>query len=507
MLGASNIAPAAEAGNPGVRSRKINFYPWDRASFSPIVLMGVPFDAVTTDEAVALIEKMIASGRPHHVVTANVDFLVKALSDFELHRILLDAHLVLCDGMPLVWASRWMGNPLPERVAGSDLVPLLMKAAAQRGYRVFLLGATLESNEQAAKNLRALYPSLIVAGHYSPPFAPLLEMDHAEIRCQIQQARPDLLLVSLGCPKQEKWIAMHYRSLGVPVCIGVGATIDFLAGRSRRAPRWMQHCGMEWIFRALQEPSRLLGRYARDLAVFSRAMLIQWFEMRRQEQSRSRKQCPILTTGRDWTRIKLPGRLDGETARLYGRAWQRGLARRRRCFLDLSGVEFIDSTGMGLLVRLQKRARSEGRGFVLLRPGEAVQSALEFMRLKELFLIAPTFEEALKLTAESRAGFAPREPSICWEGELTAANVDRVWNAVEFLTRTRQGTQICIDVSRLIFIDSAGVCLMLRAKKKAALMGANLVFTGIQPGVENILRMAKVESVLLDSRGLEGGTA
>src|SRR5882724_5575093 len=193
-----------------------------RQTNPPIAILGIPFDNITIAQALERIAEMVESRRPHYLVTANVDFLVQAQTDIELRRILFDAHLVLCDGTPLVWASRLLGNPLPERVAGADLVPLLIRVAAQRGYRLFLLGATPESAQRAVTNLYRQHPDLIIAGHYSPPFNKLLEMDHDEIRRRITEAAPDLLLISFGCPKQEKWIAMHYRSLGVPVAVGVG---------------------------------------------------------------------------------------------------------------------------------------------------------------------------------------------------------------------------------------------------------------------------------------------
>src|SRR5581483_3525673 len=186
-----------------------------------------------------------------------------------------DADGILCGRTPLLWASRWLGTPLPERVAGSDLVQQLIQREAEKGHRLFLLGASPEAGSQAAENLRQQYPGLAV-DHYAPPFQRLLEMDHDEICRRIAAFRPHVLFVSLGCPKQEKWIAMHYRLLGVPVSIGVGATIDFLAGRMKRAPRWMRHVGLEWAFRLLQEPRRLFRRYTKDLWVFGRKFIRQW---------------------------------------------------------------------------------------------------------------------------------------------------------------------------------------------------------------------------------------
>jgi len=118
------------------------------------------------------------------------------------------------------------------------------------------------------RNVEAKHPNIQIAGSHSPPFAPLDKMDHRGICDIVREAKPDLLLVSFGCPKQEKWIARNYTDLGVPVSIGVGATVDFLAGTVKRAPGWMQSAGMEWIYRLAQEPRRLLKRYATDLVVF-----------------------------------------------------------------------------------------------------------------------------------------------------------------------------------------------------------------------------------------------
>src|SRR6266487_3686157 len=123
----------------------------------PIALLGVPFDHLNMDGALERIDRMVASRQPHYVITANTDFLAQARRDVELRRILLEAHLVLCDGTPLVWASRLLGHPLPERVAGSDLVPLVLRLAAEKGHRLFFLGGTPESNEQAVANVRAQY--------------------------------------------------------------------------------------------------------------------------------------------------------------------------------------------------------------------------------------------------------------------------------------------------------------------------------------------------------------
>src|ERR1051326_4328647 len=146
----------------------------------PVAILGVRFDNVTIAETLEAIERMIATRQPHYAVTANVDFVVQAQHDVELRRIFFDAHLVLCDGTPLVWASRLLGNPLCERVAGGEVVPLLIGMAEERGHRLFLLGATPESSRQAVDRLREKHPKLLICGNYSPPFNKLLDMDHEE---------------------------------------------------------------------------------------------------------------------------------------------------------------------------------------------------------------------------------------------------------------------------------------------------------------------------------------
>jgi len=213
---------------------------------------------------------MIASGRPHAVVTANVDFLVQAQRDVELRRILLEADLVLCDGTPLAWASRWLGNALPERVAGADLAPHLMALAAQKGYRVFFLGAAPGVAAEAEARLLRQFPTLKIVGTYAPPFQHLLEMDHAEIVRRVRAARPDIPARLVWLPEAgEMDRDAPPCARGVPAAIGVGVRQStFSAGRVKRAPGWNAPLrGGVALPPVAQEPRRLLGRYATDFGV------------------------------------------------------------------------------------------------------------------------------------------------------------------------------------------------------------------------------------------------
>jgi N-acetylglucosaminyldiphosphoundecaprenol N-acetyl-beta-D-mannosaminyltransferase len=475
---------------------------------APIVLLGVPFDNVTTAETVALVERMVVSGRSHYLVTANVDFLVQAVRDVELRRILFEAHLVLCDGTPLLWASRWLGNRLSERVAGSDLVPLLIRIAAEKAYRIFFLGGSPIATVEAVKRLQVNYPDLIIAGHYSPPFKELLEMDHDEIKRRIESAKPDLLFVSFGCPKQEKWIAMHYRSLRVPVCIGVGGTIDFLAGRLARAPLWMQKTGTEWIFRLAQEPQRLFKRYATDGFYFGALLALQWFRMHLRSGQRLRPGgFDLQNQVAAHVELHCPEWLDAQAVSHDESLWAGAVADNTHLLLHLDKVRFIDSTGVGLLIRLRKRAALRDRLAVLVAPSSAVKRALESMRLWHFFLTAQDSVEALTLLENAAAAPATLKtsetstaPTLAWRGEITAANAEQVWSTTEVYLENRGQPEatLTLDLSAVSFMDSTGVGLMVRSKKQALKARAHIRFKGLQPAVRSVVRLSKLETYLLE---------
>jgi N-acetylglucosaminyldiphosphoundecaprenol N-acetyl-beta-D-mannosaminyltransferase len=471
-----------------------------------IAILGVPIDNVTMPQAVARIEDMIASRQPHYVATANVDFLVQALHDVELRRVLVDADLVLCDGTPLVWASRWLGNPLPARVAGADLVPRLVQQAAEKHHRIFFLGGAPEVVARAVINLQNQYPCLDIAGAYSPPFAPLLEMDHEEIVRRIRAARPDLLFVSFGCPKAEKWMAMHYRSLGVPVAIGVGGTIDFLAGRLKRAPAWMQRSGTEWIWRLLQEPRRLSRRYGKDFWFFTSAILRQWWRMQLRPHRRAQtSHSSTVIVEPTWQRVRAPECLDAAAVQRDRALWETEPP--RHWLLELEPVRFIDSTGVGLLVGLQKKLQVTGHKLILLAPRRAVLRVLRLMRLHDFFVFAVDATEAQRLIRDGgeepeapNAGTWPVTQPLQWQGEVTAANADRVWRQTQsqICAAETQQSPLVIDLSAVRFMDCSGLGVMVRAKKFAAERRVALRFASAHPNVQNVLRWARLESSLLE---------
>ena len=255
---------------------------------APVPLFGLKLDPVTLNGAVARLRGWIdewrADGRPigaaKVVVTPNVDHLVKLhrTDDPATTAAYRAADLTLADGTPVVAASRWFGSPVPERVPGSDLVPaLLASATAERPLTIFLLGAGPGVAEVAANNVARDWPHAEVVGTHCPPLG--FERDDAEnarILARLDAARPDVLVVGLGFPKQEKWVHAHRDRLACGTALCVGATIDFLAGNVARAPRWLGRVGLEWVFRLGLEPRRLAGRYANDLIHFPRVLWKEW---------------------------------------------------------------------------------------------------------------------------------------------------------------------------------------------------------------------------------------
>lgn len=242
-------------------------------------MFGVPITDVTMDETVALIGELVREGREHgrthQISTVNVDFLVNALEHDDVATILQHADVCLPDGMPVVWASKLLGMPVRERVAGADLVPLLIAASAASGWHVHLFGSTPAVADQANTLLRQRYPDARFTIDPGPMIPDVDRVDESVLQ-SIIDVDADILCVALGNPKQERFIAAHRDRLGVPVMIGVGGSLDMLVGEQHRAPAWMRKYGLEWVWRACLDPRRLGARYVRDARVFSPAIVREW---------------------------------------------------------------------------------------------------------------------------------------------------------------------------------------------------------------------------------------
>jgi N-acetylglucosaminyldiphosphoundecaprenol N-acetyl-beta-D-mannosaminyltransferase len=364
---------------------------WNRRS---VAVLGVPFDNVTMCEAIDLIEKKIEEPGFHQVATANVDFVVNAIYDQGMQEMLCSCDLIVPDGMPIVWASRLIGSRLKERVSGVDLVPRLAELAARRDYGIFLLGASETNSRKASEALKQRFPKLRIVGRYSPPVSPLAEMDHEKILSRIERAQPDILLVAMGHPKQEQWLAMHRHRLRVSLCMGVGASLDFLAGAVSRAPLWMQTAGLEWLYRAAQEPRRLSQRYLSDAYGLARHLPAQVAANAIQPR---RTTHPAIQTHRqgDISVISVHGDLSGALVAEFEQELGRVYQEDRHIVLNLAPTGYLGLDSVGYLVQLLKLMQRGDRQLCLAGMPPHISRVFRAARMHRFFISTSTVNDAL----------------------------------------------------------------------------------------------------------------
>jgi N-acetylglucosaminyldiphosphoundecaprenol N-acetyl-beta-D-mannosaminyltransferase len=374
---------------------------------SSVAILGVPIDNVTMQQALGAIEASIEEGGFHQIATANVDFLINSVHDLELKEILSTCFLVLPDGMPLVWASRLMGTSLQERVSGADLLPRLVGLAAIHDYSIFLLGSCEASSRGASRWISHHYPRVRVVGRYCPALATLEEMDHEDILLQIEAARPDILLVAFGNPKQEKWLAMHRHRLQVPVCIGIGGSLDLLSGQLPRAPLWMRKHGLEWFYRACREPARLGWRYARDASGLARYLTAQLAATAAQHKRLSLNSLTEETIGAA-TVLRVSGSLTGAPVGDFEREARLAVGAGHHLVLDFASTTYLGADALGALIHLGSVARQHNRELWLTGLRPFLSRLIQATQLQANFRVAPKVADALRR-------MAPAQTQLCIE--------------------------------------------------------------------------------------------
>ncbi|QDT01695.1 Putative N-acetylmannosaminyltransferase [Rubripirellula lacrimiformis] len=287
------VPPTHAAGNPSVSPDRI------AAPVPPVVapaapaakqipprtrkcsnVWGVPFDHVTLDQSIDAVDALIQQGTPSYVITANLNYAMLNHHDpASMGPVTRDAALILADGQPIVWRSRWNQEQLPERVAGSEMIYRLAKRSAEQGWGIYFLGGEPGVAATCADQLARQYPGLRIAGIESPPFRQLTDQEQADQDARIQNSGAQILLVAFGQPKGEKWIHQNYQRLGIPVSIQLGASFDFIAGTATRAPEIWQRFGMEWAYRMMTDPKRLVPRYAANAWFLIAALVEDWRQL------------------------------------------------------------------------------------------------------------------------------------------------------------------------------------------------------------------------------------
>lgn len=334
-------------------------------------LLGLPFDAVTLQEAVARIRTAIDTRTPCFVSTPNLNFLMAAQNNTNFRDSVIHSDMSLADGMPVVWLARLMGIPVPERVAGSDVFDALRNASGYKPIKVYFFGGPPGIAEQAAARINAERKGMECVGFESPGYGSVQDMSSAETLDKINRSGADFLVVSLGAAKGQAWIEHNQAALNVPVVSHLGAVVNFVVGNVQRAPRWMQKTGLEWLWRIKEEP-KLWRRYFNDgkallklfLTRIPSGLVYRW----RFKAHPVAGQAPAFrwVESDDARLIQLFGRCTQECLPAFRSACARWLELENTHTLDVSNVLYIDHAFLGTLLMLLAHAQKRGKPLQLV---------------------------------------------------------------------------------------------------------------------------------------------
>ena len=497
-----------------------------------IIVLGIPVDNLdmnaTVERIFSMIDSFAADGVPRQVATVNVDFVVNTLTwrldrirHPELIDILRRADLVTADGMPIVWISKLLGTPLTERVTGADLVSCLTEEAARSGKSIYLLGGREGVGEAAAEILTKRYPQLRIAGIDSP-FVHVenesLEWaaeDDLPIIDRINRAGPDILLIAFGNPKQEVWFHRNRKKLQVPVSIGIGGTFEFIAGTVRRAPPWIQKTGFEWLFRISQDPKRLWKRYFVGFFKFGLMMLpaIIYDRHRRRIMKAGNNDTQDLPSGHaepvqeticpSFKILHMPARFDVSFLHSDGGPQLEEQSADTRLVLDFNDTDFIDSSGLGLLVRLWRQSSEQHRSLFFLNVGPVLERFFKLNRMWDLFQdrifsrveeIGSSMEDAGTRPPFSHAlGMESGIAVLKLYGRLDAAQMAGL--DLDGLLADIGPTHGILDLSELNFVDSSGLALFIKLQKHMTRAEKQLVLCNPNDPVKQMLRITRLEKL------------
>ena len=473
-----------------------------------LVFLGVPFHNVTFDETIAWSLKRIRCRRPGYIVAANLDFLMQAWKDPELQRILIDADLVIADGMSVVMLSGFFGPKLKERVMAGDLVSVIAGPLAENGMSVFGLGAAPGMAQTALDNLQRANPGLKIAGAYSPPNADILDMNNSEIVDTVSKAEPDMLLLAFGAPKQEKWINMNIDQLNVPVSIGIGESLDFIAGAQKRAPKVFRAVGMECFWRMLSNPKRLSVRYIKNIfflmTAIVRVVFIRFFVS-------GRIANPVEIDPQDLAKFQAQSipyeNIASEMKSGRLRALTKSATERLAPVLDLRSVKWLNSVEIGTLLDLSRECGRNGKRLYLVNVTPRIKRFLMMSRLHH-YLQMP--ESVSGLAADLRIlthvsdswidhSADESQVRIMLPMEITAANrerleaeLEKVW--VEVVS-PRPDHSLFVDASGLDFVDSSGLGFLASLNKRAVGENRQIVWHGFHGKARKTIEISRMEAV------------
>jgi len=478
-----------------------------------IAILGIPIDNLNLGETVEHIFAMIYAfnrdQRPRQVATVNVDFVVNTLTwrlkhvrHPELLDILRRADLVTPDGMPIVWVSKLLGVPLKERVSGADLVPKLAQEAARHQKSIYFLGGRGNVGRQAADLLKNRYPNLKVVGTDAPfvhtegdALNGSEEEDQAIVK-RINRSGADILLIGFGNPKQEIWFDRNRTRLKVPVSIGIG----------------VQKTGLEWVYRITQDPWRLWKRYFVGFFKFGLMILpaVLYYRFKRLLYNLFHKKVsiptdsPSLAGETSATALKVitvPNTLDAAVVKTVRDEFEKKVSQYSNTVLDFSQVDFIDSSGLGLLVSLRRKAVNEQKELFITGIKSSTQRFFELSRIFDLFKdrIFNTLSEVAAFIKE-KADFPSfyyfnivRHEDVIFHliGVLDAAQMAAL--DVEAVIREIGNKDCIFNLKDLTFVDSSGIMFFLKIQKHVSKQGKVCLLCGLQDNVKQMFRITKLD--------------
>lgn len=497
-----------------------------------IVILGIPIDNLTMEETLKkitfMIEKFRNDGRSRQIVTVNVDFVINTLTwalkktkHPELLDIFRHADLVTADGMPIVWASRLLGTPLKERVTGADLVAEIASLAAKKNYSIFMMGGRAGAAQKSAERLSLLNPNLRIAGILEP----YVFSEGEKIECmqegdkiivdQINRANADILLIGFGTPKQELWFNRNRYLLKVPITIGIGGTFEFISGITARAPDWMQKGGLEWIFRLSQDPKRLWKRYLTDVFKYSFFIIpsilnyhyqnIRFKLFYRSDRISPPRQRVLASNFPTQIQIvSLGTRMDAIQIIKMKKLMDGYLENAGALILDMGGVKFIDSSGIGFLLSIWRKIERTKKQWRLVSVNKNIRLTLELTRAWDVFkgYVQNSIEDAL-IDIESRKDLQPlyyhyeehkKYNLLFIVGRLDLYETES--SGILDLIDNRLDKKNCIvSVKGLNFVDSSGLRVFLKLQRKLGESGNKFILTQVTSQVRQTFKISKLDKL------------
>lgn len=500
-----------------------------------IAIFSVPIDDLDYAETVEKILKTVEAHKaahpgygtvdplaapPNYVATLNLDFLhnihgfrLNEIQHLELMQTLLTSAHVSADGMPIVWLSRLLGCPIRQRVTGADLTPLLIEVLSDKGLSIFLFGPSERVAQKAAQHLKRINPGLKIKGAVCPmvftrgaKISASYEQDRFWVE-EINKAAPDILLISLGNPKQEIWFQRNKHRLKVPLAIGIGGTLNFLTGDVQRAPSWMQNCGLEWLFRWFQEPKRLTKRYVFNALHFLHLALplLVWHGLCKlcaKEDEETRPPLLFLSKTQSIALVRAPGALVQNNAEHFLNNLDEAFAQ-DAVIIDFRETSFIDPVGLAAFIHSLSRAAKEGKKIYHFGIG---------LKLKALFMLHHTWPLIADFCYRSSSQITEHLETARTEGGTLYEAVHQREETViisyfghldqreDFQERHMRlapmlkEKECIIDLTYCCFIDNSGFHYLLELQRFARNQGKSLSIRGVNHSLRRFFKIAGLQN-------------